>query len=27
VVQGLEDYCVRHGVADINELVGGVSAE
>ncbi len=24
VVQGLEDYCERHGVADINELVGGV---
>ena len=24
VVQGLEDYCTRHNVADINELVGGV---
>ena len=24
VVQGLEDYCTRHNVADINDLVGGV---
>ena len=24
VAQGLEDHCVRHGIADINELVGGV---
>ncbi len=24
VVNGLEDYCKRHGVVDINELVGGV---
>lgn len=24
VVNGLRDYCERHGVADINELVGGV---